>query len=70
MGDFFNSVLYPIEWVVAWIMYGFHAGLSSIGMPEASGWTWGLSIVGLVVVMRALLIRSSSSRSMPRARCR
>lgn len=56
MGDFFNSVLYPIEWVVAWIMYGFHAGLSSIGMPEASGWTWGLSIVGLVVVMRALLI--------------
>lgn len=56
MGDFFNSVLYPIEWIVAWIMYGFHTALSAIGMPEASGWTWGLSIVGLVIVMRALMI--------------
>ncbi len=56
MGDFFNNVLYPIEWIVAWIMYGFHAALSAIGMPEASGWTWGLSIVGLVIVMRALMI--------------
>ncbi|GAA1809670.1 membrane protein insertase YidC [Nostocoides veronense] len=56
MGDFFNSVLYPIEWVVAWIMYGFHQFFSAIGMPEASGWTWGLSFVGLVIVMRAALI--------------
>ena len=56
MGDFFNSVMYPIEWVVAWIMYGFHSFFTAIGMPEGSGWTWGLSIVGLVIVMRALLI--------------
>ncbi len=56
MGDFFSSVLYPIEWVVAWIMYAFHNLLTSVGMPEASGWTWGLSIVGLVLVMRAALI--------------
>ena len=56
MGDFFNSVLYPIEWVVAWIMYGFHQAFTAVGMPAASGWTWGLSIVGLVIVMRAALI--------------
>ncbi|MFN8099694.1 MAG: membrane protein insertase YidC [Dermatophilaceae bacterium] len=56
MGDFLNSVLYPIEWVVAWIMYGFHQAFTTIGLPAASGWTWGLSIVGLVIVMRALLI--------------
>ena len=56
MGDFFNSILYPIEWVVAWIMYGFHQLFAAIGMPADSGWTWGLSIVGLVLVMRAALI--------------
>ncbi len=56
MGDFFNSILYPIEWVVAWIMYGFHQAFTAVGLPADSGLTWGLSIVGLVVVMRALLI--------------
>ncbi|WP_082589107.1 membrane protein insertase YidC [Nostocoides sp. Soil756] len=56
MGDLFNSILAPIEWLVAWIMYSFHQALTAIGMPEASGWTWGLSIVGLVIVMRAAMI--------------
>ena len=56
MGDLFNSILYPIELLVAWIMYGFHSVLPTIGMPEASGWTWSLSIVGLVIVMRAAMI--------------
>ncbi|HET7760984.1 MAG TPA: membrane protein insertase YidC, partial [Phycicoccus sp.] len=56
MGDLFNSILAPIEWLVAWIMYGFHEALTWIGMPAASGWTWALSIVGLVVVMRAAMI--------------
>lgn len=56
MGDFFNTIMAPIEWLVAWIMFGFHEGLTSIGMPEASGWTWALSIVGLVLVMRAAMI--------------
>ncbi|MFV0464174.1 MAG: membrane protein insertase YidC [Nostocoides sp.] len=46
----------PIEWLVAWIMYGWHQLFASLGMPEASGWTWGLAIVGLVVVMRAAMI--------------
>lgn len=54
--DFLNNILAPIEWIVAWIMYGFHQAFTAIGMPEASGWTWGLSIVGLVIVMRALMI--------------
>ncbi|WP_377639377.1 membrane protein insertase YidC [Oryzobacter terrae] len=56
MGDFFNTIMAPIEWLVAWIMYGFHAGLTTLGLPEASGWTWALSIVGLVLVMRAAMI--------------
>ncbi len=56
MGDFFNTIMYPIEWLVAYIMYGFHQGLTFIGLPAASGWTWALSIVGLVLVMRAVMI--------------
>jgi YidC/Oxa1 family membrane protein insertase len=56
MGDFFNTILRPLEYVVAWIMVAFHSALSVIGLPEASGLTWGLSIVGLVIVIRVLLI--------------
>jgi YidC/Oxa1 family membrane protein insertase len=56
MGDFFNTILRPLEFCVAWIMVSFHTVLSAIGLPPASGWTWGLSIVGLVIVIRILLI--------------
>ncbi len=52
----FSSILYPFEWLVAWIMYLWHEALTTIGLPEHSGWTWVLSIVGLVLVMRAALI--------------
>jgi YidC/Oxa1 family membrane protein insertase len=51
-----SQILYPLEWVVAWIMVAFHQILSTLGMPETSGWTWALSIVGLVVVIRIILI--------------
>jgi YidC/Oxa1 family membrane protein insertase len=56
MGDLFNAILRPLEYCVAWIMVSFHNALTAIGMPEKSGWTWGLSIVGLVVIIRILLI--------------
>ena len=53
--DFF-AFLAPIEWVVAWIMYLAHSGLTTLGLDPASGVAWGLSIVVLVIVMRILLI--------------
>ena len=56
MGDLFNTIMAPIEWLVAWIMFGFHQAFTTIGMDPASGWTWALSIVGLVLVMRAAMI--------------
>ncbi|MBT1004317.1 membrane protein insertase YidC [Paenarthrobacter sp. DKR-5] len=34
----------------------FHDGLTFIALPAASGWTWTLSIIGLVLVIRAALI--------------
>jgi len=46
----------PFKWLVSVIMVGFHDGLSFIGLPAANGWTWTLSIIGLVLVIRAALI--------------
>src|ERR687884_599520 len=56
MFDWFFTLLSPLEYAVAAIMVAFHTVLSAIGLPADSGWTWGLSIVGLVVVIRILLI--------------
>jgi YidC/Oxa1 family membrane protein insertase len=54
--DFFGTIMFPFKWLVSIIMVGFHDGLSFIGMPAANGWTWTLSIIGLVLVIRAALI--------------
>src|SRR5690349_7002763 len=51
-----STILYPLEWVVAWIMVAFHQALNTLGLPAESGWTWALSIVGLVIVIRIVLI--------------
>ncbi|WP_265443850.1 membrane protein insertase YidC [Flexivirga meconopsidis] len=56
MYDFFDTILYPLEWFVAFVMVGFHKVFTAIGMPSDGGWTWALSIVGLVIVLRILLI--------------
>ena len=42
-----DTLLYPLEWFVAAIMVGWHKLFSLVGLPEASGWTWALSIAGL-----------------------
>jgi YidC/Oxa1 family membrane protein insertase len=51
-----DTVLHPLEWVVAWLMVGFHQIFTTLGMPPRAGITWALSIVGLVVVIRIILI--------------
>ncbi|WP_394940410.1 membrane protein insertase YidC [Psychromicrobium sp. YIM B11713] len=53
---FFGTILTPFKWLVSWIMWAFHEGFTFIGLPSSSGWTWTLSIVGLVLVIRAALI--------------
>ncbi|MEU2198612.1 membrane protein insertase YidC [Isoptericola sp. NPDC019482] len=52
----FDTILYPIEWVVAWIMYGAHALFTTLGMQDGPGWAWVFSIVALTVVIRIALI--------------
>ena len=51
-----GKILYPLEYAVAWLMVQWHTLLSFIGLPEESGLTWALSIVGLVIVIRIILI--------------
>ena len=50
-----DTLLAPLYWVVSWIMIAWHE-FFSLFMDADSGGTWALSIIGLVVVMRILLI--------------
>ena len=50
--------MFILDWLrvgVSWILVQFHQLLSTF-MDPASGWTWTLSIVGLVLTIRILLI--------------
>ena len=50
--------MFILDWLrtgVSWVLVQFHQLLSNV-MDPSSGWTWALSIVGLVIVMRILLI--------------
>jgi YidC/Oxa1 family membrane protein insertase len=50
------GLLNPLYNVVAWILAQFHGMWTALGLNPDGGWTWVLSIVGLVVVIRILLI--------------
>lgn len=54
--DWMDGLLFPLMIAVAWIMVRFHDLLTWAGLDAASGAAWALSIVGLVIVMRILLI--------------
>ncbi len=54
--DLLSIILWPLKWVVELILVGWHALFSAVGLAPAEGLTWVLSIVGLVLVIRALLI--------------
>jgi YidC/Oxa1 family membrane protein insertase len=56
IGNLISTILHPLEIVVAYIMVGFHSVLTALGMPADAGITWALSIVGLVIVIRIILI--------------
>ena len=50
-----DTLLAPLEWVISALLYFFHRGFSTFLDPTA-GLTWALSIVGLVIVVRILII--------------
>ena len=54
--DIFGTILWPIKWVIEAVLVAFHSVWTSVGMNPADGLTWILSILGLVLVVRAALI--------------
>ncbi|GAA1171825.1 membrane protein insertase YidC [Ornithinimicrobium humiphilum] len=52
---FFDTILFPFIWFDSAILVGFEWLLTRLGLPDTSGWTWVLAIVGLVITLRALL---------------
>jgi YidC/Oxa1 family membrane protein insertase len=55
VGAILHAILNPLYYAVSGILVGFHALFSTVLDPN-SGWTWALSIIGLTVVIRILLI--------------
>ena len=75
MIDFFSTIwstiMAPLYWVTSFILTSFHTAFTALfGESTAGqGWAWGLSIVGLTIVIRILLIplfvkQIKSSRNM------
>src|SRR6187431_697365 len=54
--DLIGTILWPIKWVIEAILVGFHWFWTSVGLDPDAGLTWVLSIVGLVLIVRAALI--------------
>ncbi|MDF2044971.1 membrane protein insertase YidC [Microbacterium sp. Kw_RZR3] len=54
--DLIGTILWPLKWMVELVLVGWHALFTALGMAPAAGLTWVLSIVGLVLIVRAALI--------------
>lgn len=51
-----DTILWPLKVAVAWVMVRIHDVLVLIGMSKGPGAAWVLSIVGLTIVMRLLIM--------------
>src|SRR5450830_371282 len=54
--DILGTILWPIKWVVELLLVSWHSLWTFLGLNPDAGFTWVLSIVGLVLVIRAALI--------------
>src|SRR6186997_902821 len=68
LGDIGGAIMTPLYYAVSGILLVWHRIFATV-LPEDSGWTWALSIVGLTVTIRTLLIplfvkQIKSSRNM------
>ena len=52
----FDTILWPIRWVIEAVLAGAHSSLEFLGMDPSSGAAWFLSIATLVLIVRAALI--------------
>ena len=51
-----DTMLWPLKVAVAWVMVTIHKGLVLIGFPDGPGIAWVLSIIGLTIVVRLLIM--------------
>ena len=51
-----DSLLWPLKVAVAWVMVYIHKALVFLGLPDGSGVAWVLSIIGLTIVVRILIM--------------
>ena len=54
--EFIETLLWPLRWLVELVLMLWHQLFTWIGMDPASGVTWVLSILGLVIIVRSALI--------------
>jgi YidC/Oxa1 family membrane protein insertase len=54
--DAIATILWPLRWIVELLLVGWHLVLSNFGLHPDAAVTWLLSIVGLVLVVRAALL--------------
>lgn len=69
LGDIGGAIMTPLYYAVSGILLAWHKLFEAVGLDPASGWTWMLSIVGLTITIRTLLIplfvkQIKSSRNM------
>ncbi|WP_353112498.1 membrane protein insertase YidC [Microbacterium sp.] len=51
--DLLGTIMWPFKWLVETILVGWHWLFTTFGLQSNAGLTWVLSIVGLVIVIRA-----------------
>ncbi|WP_167202637.1 membrane protein insertase YidC [Actinomyces respiraculi] len=51
-----DTILWPLKVAVAWVMVYIHKGLTLIGMPDGPGAAWVISIIGLTMVVRLIIM--------------
>jgi len=54
--DILATILWPFKWILEAILVTCHQALTFIGLPADEGYTWVISIVVLVLIVRAALI--------------
>ncbi|MHA3723621.1 membrane protein insertase YidC [Leucobacter sp. HY1910] len=54
--DFFQTILWPLRWLVELVLAVWHSVLTWVGLDPDAGLTWVLAIIGLVIVVRAALV--------------
>lgn len=51
-----DTILWPLKVAVAWVMVYIHKALVLLGLPDGPGVAWVLSIVGLTIVVRIIIM--------------